>query len=667
MNHVVAYNQNPQVMQSEPTARPELELRSLIQAGKYRDALDFYKNLVVPTSEATRLAGHAEWGQGNFIQAAIFLNRAFHQGEVGASVDLLRIQVLQNQFDNLETKISAIDHNALRDLDKIQLQVLKGEIAVKNNKLGVAKLHYVNAWIAANTCQDCGSLIQSIARNLFVVCNITACDRESIGYLNQALVGAKGIWIPYLRLSKAQAHLMLGDFVNSQQDLNEIANEAISNVQFSTNFATVQGLFAFLRNESQPAIEKLGLAIQELKAANSNTSSITRVQYYLVGMLIQQKYFDHARGQLCQLEVHAQTHGERALFDQRKGQYLAAQGLFADAVEHLEMARATFFDLEWRRELGWTLLQLAHVYLNLGNPQKAGFLLESVTDIINIVENAAFLELERRFIGDLKPLTKIASSYGLHALTHNQPLAQPIMSRPVQTSISFHSFGVTTLSLNGQPVSCKLSRAFAVMAYLLMYPQSSLEKILSDVFEDSKDVAAAKNYFHTARYELNRAFNWIRFTYDRITKTYSVDTGDVPMLFDYHEIIRLLHAPSENEFYNALEICRGPFMPGFEGQWIEEVRANVEWLLVRSGLKLVQEMYESGDFQACRRLTERLLKVEPLDESLNELLVRATREVEGALASRKAMSMVESQFLLEVGELPPTLAQLKSEMKFRIN
>jgi DNA-binding SARP family transcriptional activator len=78
-------------------------------------------------------------------------------------------------------------------------------------------------------------------------------------------------------------------------------------------------------------------------------------------------------------------------------------------------------------------------------------------------------------------------------------------------------------------------------------------------------------------------------------------------------------------------------------------------------------MYETGDFQACRRLTERLLKIEPFDESLNEVLVRATKEIEGALASRKAMSKVESQFLSEVGELPPTLAQLKKEIKYRMN
>jgi DNA-binding SARP family transcriptional activator len=460
---------------------------------------------------------------------------------------------------------------------------------------------------------------------------------------------------------------MLGDFDYFKSYINEIPSECKVYSQFSINFVTIDGLFLVLTNETQTAISKLELAIQELKTVNSNTSSITRVQYYLVGMLIQQKRFDQARGQLCQLEVHAQTRGEIAMFHHRKGQYLAAQGLFADSLVELELARESFFDLEWRRELGWTLLQAAHANLNLGDTHKAGLLLESVTDIISIVNNSAFLELERRFIGDLQPLAKIASSYGLLALNHHQLPPQTILLRPVTTSITFHSFGITTLSLNGQPVSCKLNRAYAVMAYLLMYPQSSLEKILAEVFEDSKDVVAAKNYFHTSRYELNRAFSCIRFAYDRITKTYSVETGDIPIVFDYQETMRLLHAPTENEFYKALEICRGPFMPGFEGQWIEEVRANVEWLLVRSGLKLVQEMFESGDYLACRRLTERLLKVEPLDESLNELLVRATREVEGALASRKAMSMVESQFLMEVGELPPTLAQLKREMKFRIN
>jgi DNA-binding SARP family transcriptional activator len=667
MNQVVAYSEKSQAVQSFQSSRPELLQKSLIKDGKYREALAVYGSLAAPSAEATRLAGHSEWGLGNYLQATIYLSRASNQGEYGALVDILRLQVVQNQFDDIESKIANVDPEILSDLDKIQLKILKGEMAVKKNKLSIAKRFFLDAWISTNTYHDCGSLKQVVARNLFVVCHATAVDSEAISYLDQALASANGIWLPYLQLSKAQANLMLGDFSSFKIDKSEIPEIYRGNLLLSTNYVMTQSLYDFLNNNTQSAVSKLQTTLQQLKVANSNTSSITRVQYYLVAMHIQQKHFDQARGQLVQLEVHAQNRGEIAMFHHRKGQYLAAQGLLSDALVELETARETLFDLEWRKELGWTLLQLAHVHLNLGNPQKAVLLLESITDIINIVGNAAFLELERKFIGDLKPLIAIASSYGLHALHHQLPLNQPILSRPTINTISFHSFGITTLSLNGQPVSCKLNRAFAVMAYLLMYPQSSLEKILTDVFDDSKDVVAAKNYFHTSRYELHRAFPCIRFAYDRITKTYSVDTGEVPIQFDYQEAIRLLHAPSENEFYDALKICRGPFMPGYEAQWIEEVRANVEWLLVRSGLKLVQEMYESGDFQACRRLTERLLKVEPLDESLNELLVRATREVEGALASRKAMSMVESQFLQEVGELPPTLAQLKSEMKFRIN
>jgi DNA-binding SARP family transcriptional activator len=645
----------------------DVSLRLLVQSGQYVDALSCYQLLQSPTAAETRLAGHAAWGKGDFIQATIYLNRAYLQGEHGASVDVLRLSVLQNQFDNLESKISSIELSYLQNKDKIQLEILKGEIALKQEKLSVAKKHFIDAWISANTYEDCSSLIPSIARNLFVVCHATACDLEAIGYLEKAFLGATGIWRPYLQLSKAQADLMLGNYFEFERTLDKIPKATINNAHFKMIYTMAYGLHDFLTQKYKSALDKLWSAIHGTNEIKVNASLVPRVQYYLIGIMIQQKLFDQARGQLCQLEINAQTQGEIAMFNHRKGQFLAARGLFMESVELLESARETFLKLEWRRELGWTLLQLAHVYLNLGNAPKAGFLLEAVTDLINIAENAAFLELERQFIGDLQPLIAIASSYGLHALNHHQPLVQTVLVPPVPTSITFRSFGAIALSLNGQPVICKLNRAFAVMAYLLLYPHSTLDKILSDVFEDSKDTEAARNYFHTSRYELRQALPCVQFAYDRFTKTYSVDSGSVPIDFDYQETMRLLHAPTENEFYQALEKCQGAFMHGYEALWLEEVRANVEWLLVRSGLKLVQEMYEAGDFQACRRLTERLLKVEPFDESLNELLVRATREVEGALASRKAMSLVESQFLQEVGELPPTLAQLKREMKFRVN
>ena len=67
------------------------------------------------------------------------------------------------------------------------------------------------------------------------------------------------------------------------------------------------------------------------------------------------------------------------------------------------------------------------------------------------------------------------------------------------------------------------------------------------------------------------------------------------------------------------------------------------------------------------KMTERLRKVEPLDESLNELLVRATTELDGALAGRRTVAEVERTFGGYGEVLPPTLKRLREELKLTLN
>ncbi len=640
-------------------------IQPLVQSGRYQEAISVYGGLVSPTPQEDRLIGRAFWGLGDFLQAEIYLRRASKRQENGAAVDLIQLSVVQNKFENIDYEIRQIDTTKLLKKESLQLRYIQGEVLFRNNKLCQAEQMLKEVWFEAQTEKNIGSLVQTIAQSLSTVLHLRGLDNEAIRIIDNSIAGASEIWKSYLNLSKSQILFYLGQYRQSRDLLEKFSEN--TNPQLRVNRSIVSNLLAFVDQQVEESITGL-LSITNCPEAQIDyKSSICRVYFNLIGIIIYKQEYTFARSKFIQFELFAEQQSEKALFAHRKGQYHNALGEYETAIPFLELSQATFADLEWRRELGWTLLQLAYAHAKLGHAAKATTILDSLTDIVSITESSAFLELEKRFIGDLSVLTEVASSYGMLSLQGSSIPSQALFSRPLPDTISFLSLGSPMVSLNGQPISCKLQRSFAVMAYLLIYPQSSLEKILSEVFEDSKDVEAARNYFHTSRYELNQAVPSIKFAYDRFTKSYSVDTGNIPLEFDYNQAMQLLHAPSENEFYQALELCRGPFMRGFEGQWIEEVRANMEWLLVRSGLKLVQEMYESGDFQACRRLTERLLKVEPLDESLNELLVRATGEVEGALASRKAMSKVESQFLHEVGELPPTLAQLKREMKFRVN
>ncbi len=642
------------------------QIKEFVQSGRYQDALSCFAQLPSPTAQEKRFAGHAYWGLGDFSSATVMLHQALKSGEQGSAVDLIQLKVSQDDIAQAAIEYENFSPKDLSPRDSVQFQLLGGEIAFRQSKLSIAKQRLNAAWHEAKACPEATTLFQSISQSLATTYHVLGYERKALGCLDEALLRASNIWESYIRINRARILFFLGRYDDSTADLAKTSHLARNNPQIAISYGIVQGLNSCIQDSSCAT----GIFYNIIKAGESqseNSFLIFQARFYLIGILIYTNQFDQARGQLCKLELHANTESENAMLELRRGQYCTALGQYEKALACLEIAHQSFYNLEWRRELGWTLLHKAHAYSKMNQSEKASECLDLVCDVVNIIENAAFLELERRFIGDLSALEAVASSYGLHALHNTSVLIAPIESRPAPRNLQFLAFGEPRLLTNGKSTPTKLNMGFSIMAYLLLYPHSTLERIVTDLFEQSKSVEAAKSYFHTARYQIQAACPYIRFAFNKITKTYSLETNGVPIDFDYHEVARLLHAPTENEFYQALELSRGPFLSGFEGAWIEEVRANMEWLLVRSGLKLVQEMYESGDFQACRRLTERLLKVEPFDEALNELLVRATREVEGALASRKAMSKVESQFLQEVGELPPTLAQLKSEMKFRVN
>jgi tetratricopeptide (TPR) repeat protein len=643
------------------------EFQLLLQAGQYQAVLDNYALLQTPTALDKRFAGKAYWGLGNLKQAAILLHLAELAGETGASVDLIYIHVAQNQIAQAESLYESLKDKRFTPKDAVQYKLVGGEIALHQNKLSVAKHRLNHAWVEAHALPEKSTFIQSIATSLSAAYYLTGDVFNALSYIDIALASANDFWKSYLQLNRAEFLFFSGNIAESKAALARVSSFVSENPQLKTFTDTFSALNTFYESE-QKCISLLTEAVNNSVTSTENPHYIFNARAFLIAMLIHTNQLDQARGHLAKLEIQAHTPNEIAMYKMRRGQYLTATGQFEKAVTFLQEAHQTFYDLEWRRELGWTLLHLANCEVRAGNAHAASEHLDLLGDVVSIIEGAAFLELERRFVGDLEPLQAVASSYGLQALDiKSAVLHKPLENRPAPRGVRLRALGEPILQVNGLPTPIKLTKGYEIIAYLLLYPHSNMEKIITDIFENSKDMDAAKSYFHTARYQIMAACPYIKFPYNKITRTYSLDTSEFDIDFDYNDVAQLLHAPTENEFYQALELCKGAFLQGFEGQWIEEVRANMEWLLVRSGLKLVQEMYETGDFQACRRLTERLLKIEPFDESLNEVLVRATNEIEGALASRKAMSKVESQFLSEVGELPPTLAQLKREIKYRMN
>ena len=110
----------------------------------------------------------------------------------------------------------------------------------------------------------------------------------------------------------------------------------------------------------------------------------------------------------------------------------------------------------------------------------------------------------------------------------------------------------------------------------------------------------------------------------------------------------------------ALAVYTGPFLPRSEGQWAEELRWDLEWSVVRSGLLAVEELFRQERYKACIELAERLIEINPLEAGISVLMVQAVKELHGALAARAMLEQVTARFRSAIGEVPEAIEQLRS-------
>jgi tetratricopeptide (TPR) repeat protein len=646
-------------------------LELLTQRGEYAEALALYDTLEEPTPKDDRSAGTCLWGLSRYEDAKIPFYKAVQRGEIAASVDLVAIHIHLNEFFEAQEWIESCLTLELSLRDKIRLLLFQSEMQLKSGKIRQAIKTLKRSWIQANLLRDDANLLAQIAQSLASALHDFGNDNEALSYLNKVINRPDDFWKTFLKITRAYSLLSIGCLEEANDDLRNAR-------KFSDSSGLLLAYQAFVVGTLSIARGKLDDAFKQLEHATVLSEKIDTKELQLLSRSALAATYtalgdcDQARAVLMPLSNLELSPTEEATRQLRVGELSTAKKDFDSARVAIESAVATFATLEHQRELAWALLRLAHLHLERGDTKLSNQTLERVSDIANSIGGTAFLVPELNLIGleTVKRLASIATPYAMHALIPilepDRTVTIPLESRPLVRRLRVITLGKPMLLAEDRNVTPRLNKAMELIAYLVLHPQSSLERILDSVFPDS-DPKAAANYFHQIRHKLTRDVPELRVVQDKQTKSYALDSGTIPLESDYEDVVKLLNHATQNELHQALEIYRGPFMPHLDSAWVEEVRNNVEWLLVRSGLRVVQDLYDRGSFEDCRKLTEKLRKVAPLDEGLNELLVRATNEIDGLLAARRTLSDVEKYFHAEVGELPPSLESLKQEIKLNLN
>ncbi len=648
-------------------------IQRLAQNACYQEGWEFYQQLPMPSASDDRWAGICLWNLGRLEDARTMFTRAKRRGDTGALVGLASISRLLGSLDDCEAYLELAFDGSLSPDDWVRALRERGDLHMVHNHLKVALAAYSDARLEAELCNEAKVLIPMIDQSLGYTHHLLGNDRKAKELLDRAMLSTNPMFRMYVRVTRILVYIYSGDIISAE---SEILHQDFKNI----NSSLIQSLTLYgsgiLKIIQKNWDESLVLFNQSIVVTETNgfieTDCLSKLG--LCKTFIGMGQFDNARAAL-----------KRAENLKVSPEYIAAQNLTAGVLwtnlgkpekahECLSNAQTYFQEHELARELAWTHLHFAVWHLKNNDAVAAANSLELVSDIANALGGNAFLMLELRLISDIQALADIATPYGLNALKpvlesnfDAQEVTLPLEHRPKVTEYRIRAFGQPMLLANGKPVHLtSTAKTLELLSYLMLHPMSTLEKILTDVFEESEP-KAARNNFHQIKHQLPLSSYGLEITYDRVTRTYSLEPGAAGLAWDYSEIMRYLSVPVDNDLNLALDLYAGAFLRHSSAEWVEEVRSNVEWLMVRTGLKVVQDLFERGDFDACRKMTERLRKVEPLDLGLNELLVRATTELEGALAGRRTVAEVERTFGGYGEALPPTLKQLREELKLTLN
>lgn len=155
-------------------------------------------------------------------------------------------------------------------------------------------------------------------------------------------------------------------------------------------------------------------------------------------------------------------------------------------------------------------------------------------------------------------------------------------------------------------------------------------------------------YFHQVRYELDKKIPGLSVPYNASSKTYSIDCA-LEITWDVLEFEAVLAEQTPTSVTRAFNLY-GPFMPQAEGEWLETERSLLNAHAFKLGLEWCKTWFERQQYGRCIQLATQLLEIDPLDESLNEYLVRATKALEGRVAARQTLKRVHQRFESELGK-----------------
>jgi DNA-binding SARP family transcriptional activator len=632
-------------------------LLAQVLEGDYEQGLECFAQLDAPSPPQERWAGICLLNLGRLLEARATLLRAKGRGCGPAVIELATTTRLMGDPCRAQAHLQGLDLGALAPFDRALAERERGVIHFALGDLAAARDALEHAWEAAAECPHERALLPGICQTIAYVCLDQGASGTALHYIAHALPHAHPARRVALLVLHGACHLFEGAFTQAGECL-ALASDAIA--QAPQQRPT---LLYYLGTLSR-YVGRPGLALEHFRASAAASREVqafnTECYAELGACAVCAEEGDTVQASLHLARAQAITVPARvgALVTLRAAQVgmqqspECARGLLAGAL-------ATFQGLGLHREAGWAGLHLARACQLLGDGAGLRDALGLVTRSRAATGGSRSVALELRGLPDLLPALEAAGSAGAlllgdwHGLTDAAPLL-----------LAVGTLGPPALVLDGTHVrpNASLAKSVELLAYLSLKGGAGLEHILTDVFPE-RCPQAARVYFHVIRAELARIAPGLSVPFDRARRQYSVATEGLQIRVDLLELQRALHSGGIDGMNRALDLYVGTLLPDSDSEWVREERSNVEWSVVRIGLELIEEAFEQGEDQVCLDLASRLLEIEPFNEAIHLLLIRATARLSGSVAARQAINRSRTYFQTNLGEVPLSIQQLQVTMQ----
>ncbi|MBB5235887.1 DNA-binding SARP family transcriptional activator [Deinococcus budaensis] len=539
--------------------------------------------------------------------------------------------------------------------------------AVADRELGLGRLHagrprealgpLRRAWETAVTDAVAGRFLGSFSAALGLALAELGQDAAAAEHVGQALAAASPPQRAALLWVRMLSAVQSGQFAQAQRDLDDLAAlPATPDAAPLLHYG--RGVLAHTRGLGSEAAEHYcASAAAAREAGQPETEFYARLR--LSALATARGDLGAARQQLARAGALASGERMAASLALRRGAW-QVRGHDPQARATLERARRGFETLQLERELGLTHLQLAEAAVRGGDPDAAGAHLARAADLRHALGSGTVLAAELR---------ELPAAYGyLRGAGH--PSASPylgVLWSDVQAlevhlpaELTLSTLGRAGLTLEGQRVRLNvgLPRTALLLAFLLDHGEASLETLQTQVFGDHAP-RQARDYLHVARNALGKRLPQLQVPFDRARRVYSLRPCGVRLCWDVQELRQALGLGGETGLRRALGLYAGPFLPESESSWAAQLREELEWSLLRSGLETLETLRGRGEYAACVGLAQRLLEIQPLDVGISTLLVQVFHALRGHAAARQELARVSQVFQRELGEVPEPLLALQ--------